>query len=68
MWVNDEHLEKAFILMDVTDGGILICISDEHSEKAFIPIEVTDDGIAICFIFLLWFNNFALIVRTFNNK
>ena len=43
-----EQIEKASSPIDVTDDGIVICVSELHSEKASSPIDVTDDGIVIC--------------------
>ena len=40
------HSEKAPLLIDFTDEGMIISFIVQH-EKAFIPIDVTDDGISI---------------------
>ena len=46
--VNDEHPQKAFLPIEVTEEGIVICVNDEHPSKAYLPIEVTEEGIVIC--------------------
>ena len=43
---------NAWLLISVTEDGIVICVNDEHSLKAESPIEVTEDGIVICVNFL----------------
>ena len=48
--VNDEHPEKAFDPISVTEEGIMICNKDEHLTKAEFLIEVTEEGIMICLI------------------
>lgn len=41
------HLEKAYLLILVTNNGIFICSNDEHLIKAEYPIFVTSGGISI---------------------
>ena len=44
---NDEHPQKEFFPIEVTDDGIDISANDEHLWKEDLPIEATDDGIEI---------------------
>ena len=43
-----EQLAKIPSEIDVTDVGIVICVSELLWEKADSAIDVTDDGILIC--------------------
>ena len=38
---------KAYMLMEVTDGGVVMAVALEQAPKACLPMEVTDLGIAM---------------------
>ena len=49
IFLIDEHSQKAYLHIEVTDEGIsnTTSESDEHPSKESIPIEITDEGIVI---------------------
>ena len=43
-----EHSVKAHSPIDITDEGMVICVSESQPSKADSPIDTTDGGIVIC--------------------